>query len=832
MYQTTDKSRSAPARVMIAEDSRTQATRLRMVLEEAGYDVDVATDGAAALEALTGNGPFDLLITDVQMPEMSGFELCRLVKASDGMRDLPVMILTALRDPVDIVNGLSAGADNFLTKPFAEADLLRRVQHLLATRRSASGDDLQIGTQVRFGGRQFTITAEKQQIVNLLISAFEEIVSTNLALEHSRAALREANARVEDYARRLAEGADDRYRQLLQKASDGILVTGEDGLIRECNSRAYEILGRSEAHIIGHRLAELEDTTQDESSSGSQPVGDGPITVRELSIVKGDGSSIRIEATSGELDGQEEESIGIIVIRDVTERHRQTSRLRQAIDAVADSILIVDRTLCVTLANKEARRVIAPGKGTLLGRDLRSFLFRPDGSPLNNEHVVLHNARNRHKRLKPDQGDPIDVEVNTGPLSIDNEPYIVCSFRDITDRLRIEQQIRQSQKLEAIGRLAGGVAHDFNNLLSVINGYADMILAQAGTDSPLHQHAIEIRRAGDSAAAMTRQLLSVGRPGPSSDVDTDLNQVVTSAAGTLVRLAGDTVRVDTDLCDEGSPVRLDPSKIEQVLLNMVVNARDAMPDGGTVTIETRRVTVTPEYASSHIGVEPGPYMRLSITDTGTGMDAETQSHLFEPFFTTKPVGKGTGLGLATVHSIVRQCGGDIRLYSEVGHGTAFHLFFPCVDSPVQVEPQPQAAASEHETEREDDHADREPSGQAILVVDDNQAVRELTVMLLEDAGYNVSTAADGQDALQLLESGLRVELVISDVVMPKMSGRELAGRLRDIAPDLPVLFVSGYTEKGARTNGHIEESIEFLQKPYTATDLRKAVSKALAQRRK
>ncbi|MGE0432119.1 MAG: response regulator [Planctomycetota bacterium] len=810
------------SRILIAEDSRTQASRLRMVLEDAGYHATVAETGESALELLQQQA-FDLLVSDVQMPGMSGFELCRVVKASRTTAGMPVMLLTALRDPVDIVNGLSAGADNFITKPFNEVELLRRVSMLLASR-DASPGDLRLATEVKFAGRQFTITAEKQQIVNLLVSTFEEIVSANAEIEQQRNALREANDRVEEYARRLASDSDGTWRNLLQTASDGILMVDGGGQISEANSRAFEILGRRPDELLGQRLDDFRVESAADSSDWFEPPalsdGHGIETLGELTIERGDARTIRLEVTSGRLQ-EDTRQVRITIIRDITERHRQTRRLRQVIDAVTDSILIVDDSMRIVQCNEEARLVLTPASGILHGSDLRRILTEPDGSPLADDAAP---ARNRHVLASVDGADPLDMEMNTGPLTLDDVEYRVCILRDITERLRSEQRARQAQKLEAIGRLAGGVAHDFNNLLTVINGYADALLRDIQPDDERYQSVIQIRRAGDSAAAMTRQLLSVGQRDTSRPEVTGLNAIIDSLQGTLRRLLGDQNRLDLRLSDGPALVRVDRSHVEQVLLNLVVNARDAMPGGGVVMIETSDIRLGAGKVAGMPNLQPGNYARLVVSDTGLGMDAQTQRHVFEPFFTTKQPGSGsgTGLGLATVHSLVDRAGGAVNLYSEPGKGTAFHIYLPLVEDSPRVEPALPAAPVP------DSAPIAAPADTTILVADDNDAVRMVTVMLLEDAGYNVLVASDGEEAIRIIrEHPGQLDLVVTDVVMPHISGRELANQLRAIRPGVPVMFMSGYTERGAVQNGTIDEGFRYLQKPFAVGELLDAVRAAL-----
>ncbi|MGI9069268.1 MAG: PAS domain S-box protein [Pyrinomonadaceae bacterium] len=373
-----------------------------------------------------------------------------------------------------------------------------------------------------------------------------------------------------------------------------------------------------------------------------------------------------------------------------------------------------------------------------------------------------------------------------------------------------EEQLRQSQKLEAIGQLAGGVAHDFNNLLTVIGGYSSILLNKLAQDSPFRTSVEEIKKASDRAGGLTRQLLAFSRKQILQPKILDLNVVVSDLDKMVRRLIGE----DIDLLAITDPnlgkVKADPGQIEQVLLNLIVNARDAMPGGGKLTIETANAVLSADYALSH-GAGGGPYVMLAVSDTGCGMDSEVEQHVFEPFFTTKVPGKGTGLGLATVYGIVKQSEGHIWLYSELGKGTSFKIYLPCVDELVA----------------DSTNADGKPlvpkGTETLLLVEDEDQVRQIVQAILEQQGYDVLPAANGEEALKLAElHGSKIDLLLTDVVMPQMSGRELAVELTTILPQLKVLYMSGYTDDAIVRHGLLDASLSFIQKPFdAATAVRK-----------
>jgi PAS domain S-box-containing protein len=373
--------------------------------------------------------------------------------------------------------------------------------------------------------------------------------------------------------------------------------------------------------------------------------------------------------------------------------------------------------------------------------------------------------------------------------------------------IQTEEQLRQAQKLEAIGRLASGVAHDFNNILMVQMGYCDLMLEDIRPGEPLHEEITEIAKCAERAAGLSRQLLAFSRKQTLQPRILDLNDVVVATERMLRRLIGEDIDFVTSLSPNLHAVRADPGQIEQVIMNLAVNARDAMPLGGRLTIETANVELGEDYAEGHVGAVPGPHVMLAVTDSGTGMEAATLQRLFEPFFTTKEKGKGTGLGLATVYGIVKQSGGDIWVYSEPGEGTTFKVYLPRVTERLETEARREGAAPAG-------------NGESILVVEDDPALRGLFLKMIASLGFAVESAAGGEEALDLVRSrDLQPRLLITDVVMPGMTGRQLAERLAAIRPEMKVLYTSGYTDGSILHHGVLDGEVAFLQKPFTQRDL-------------
>jgi signal transduction histidine kinase/CheY-like chemotaxis protein len=401
-------------------------------------------------------------------------------------------------------------------------------------------------------------------------------------------------------------------------------------------------------------------------------------------------------------------------------------------------------------------------------------------------------------------------------LGDDGEPLRGVGITlDVTERHTLEGQYQQAQKMEAIGRLAGGIAHDFNNLLTVILGYCELLLVDPDPRDARQADMEEIQKAGERAAGLTRQLLAFSRKQIIEPALLDMNEIIAGMQVMLQRLIGEDVEVVLGLAPDLAIMKADRGQVEQIVMNLAVNARDAMPAGGTLRVETANVELDDNYVKTHITVKPGPYIALTVTDTGVGMTAEVQARVFEPFFTTKDAGRGTGLGLATVHGIVTQGGGSVAAYSEVGRGTSFKVYFPRVAGafPIVDAVPPVARAG--------------PGGQMVLVVEDEEGLRALTKRLLEGQGYRVIVAVSAEDAIGLVERNPDIDVILTDVVMPGASGPELTRQLLTTRPDLRVLYMSGYTEDTIVHHGILAPGIAFLHKPFSSDSLGRKLQEIL-----
>lgn len=434
------------------------------------------------------------------------------------------------------------------------------------------------------------------------------------------------------------------------------------------------------------------------------------------------------------------------------------------------------------------------------------------------EHIPAYETKRKQK-----DGKLIDVSVSISPILIRSGEVIGVSKidHDITRVKLLEEQFRQAQKMEAVGTLAGGVAHDFNNLLTVINGYSELLMRKIPNDDPMRKLLVEIHQAGERAGNMTRQLLAFSRKQMLEPRVLNINAIVTDTTMMLRRLIGEDITLTNVLDPQLRPVRVDPGQIQQILMNLAVNARDAMPQGGRLTVETRHVILDEAYHQLHRETLPGAYAMIAITDTGTGMDEATKVRIFEPFFTTKGEGEGTGLGMAVVHGVVRQSGGFIEVYSELDKGTVFKLYFPLSEAPVSVAADASRVALVMSQGTE-----------TILLVEDEDSVRALSRHILESCGYIVLEASDGMEAVKVAEVHHEtIHLVVTDVVMPLLGGRQLAERLETMRPGLKVLFLSGYTDDAVVRHGILQADVAFLQKPFSPTALAQKVREVLDKKR-
>jgi len=662
-----------PSRILIVDDEHHNRNLLEVMLRPEGFHVTSAATGEEAI-ALVAQHPPDLILLDIMMPGMDGYEVATRIKGALATRNIPIIMVTALDDRAARMLGLSAGAEDFLSKPVDRAELCVRVRNLL--RLKAYGD------------------------------------------------------------------YHDQYSQMLED---------------EVGSRTADLVVRTNT-LQEHATALRRSEERTNYALGAAGMGVWELDVATRRLTWSETMAPLFGLTPQQAPTTAEAFLALI--------HPDDRRL-------------VEDSLATTMRD-----------GTDYEVEFRALW--PDGS-------ARWNA-GQARMVRDSDGTPMRL------LGIGT---------DISDRKSLEAQFRQAQKMEAVGLLAGGVAHDFNNLLTAILGYSTFVIDTFGPQDRRRADMEEVLKAGQRAAVLTRQLLAFSRKQVLQPTSVDLNALVMGIRQMLARLIGETVDLVPILAPDLGTVRADPGQLEQVLMNLVLNARDAMPSGGRLAVETANVELDQSFMLD-VTIHPGSYVLLAVSDNGIGMNEATRQRLFEPFFTTKEHGKGTGLGLATVYGIVKQTGGYIWVYSEPGKGATFKIYLPRVSGDGKV---PDSVVVEEEM----------PAGtETVLVVEDEEAVRLLTRRILERAGYRVFDAANAEQAEALFERhGTVFNLLVTDVIMPGASGPRLFERLARQRPDLKVLYVSGYTGDTIVHQGELAPGVEFLRKPFTADALNRRVREVL-----
>ena len=611
----------------------------------------------------------------------------------------------------------------------------------------------------------------------------------------------------------------------------GIAVSNiADGRVLDVNDEVVHLFGYSREEIIGRTTFELGlwAVLNDRDVLIALSKANGEVYGKEVSFRKkgGDIVPVRFSAHTVQLH---EETMVLSAFVDLTDRKRAEAGLleseqkyRELVDGVRDVIYAASPDGLVTALNDAFEKVTGWTREDWIGKPFIGLIHPEDSAKAVNlfEAVLLDTPRPEisQLRVRTKDGKSVIGEFHTSTQRKDGK--VVGMFgivRDVTERLSLEAQLHQAQKMEAVGRLAGGVAHDFNNVLTAILGYCELVLADLDPHDTRREDISEIQKAGNRAAGLTRQLLAFSRKQIIEPTQLDLNAIAADIRAMLEdathrgRRGGRVAPPSRAGLGEG----YDHGQVEQVILNLAVNARDAMPHGGKLMIATANVDLDEDYAAAHPGVTVGAYVALTVSDTGTGMTPDVQARLFEPFFTTKSVGKGTGLGLATVHGIVARGGGSVGVYSELGKGTSFTVYFPRMDAVEATVEAPRPVARPRS------------GGETILVVEDVSALRELATRLLERQGYKVLVAASAEDALRVFDANASIDVLLTDVVMPGASGPELTSQLIKQRPSLKVIYMSGYTEETIVQHGILNPGIAFLNKPFSSDGLGRKIRDVL-----
>jgi PAS domain S-box/PAS domain S-box/PAS domain S-box len=949
--------------ILIVEDSPTQAEQLKHLLEQNGHKVLEAASGKQALALLDKHTPA-LVISDIVMPEMDGYELCRQIKSVKSKDDIPVILLTSLSSAEDVLDGLECGADNFITKPYSEEYLLSHVEQIIASRKLFKNERVRVGIEIMFGGKRRFVTADQQQMLSLLISTYEEAVRKNAELVKTQNMFKALNERLEDKVEeRTAElrQSEASYRILFEQAADIILqleITAEDmPVIREANGAALRLLGYERDELIGKPVTFINVAPDDYKIivERRQNVLSGIGTLFEAKHRCKDGTVRDFECSAAEMQVGPK-TFAITVERDVTERKQMEETFRESeqkyrnlVDGASEAILVAQDGM-LKFVNHKTAKLTGRSELELMAKPFPEFIYPDDrkmvvdnyvkrikGEPIpsiyefrlltvggtakwveinadmidwkgkpatlnfltditerkkeeenlrrlatvvldSNDAITISDFEGRitawnhgaemmygytekealQKSIRhltpPDReeeqkdftrrlmagekitsletlrvtkdGRILNIWMTVTKLVDDTgKPIGIASTeRDITERKRLEKeaiglqaQLLQAQKMEAVGTLAGGVAHDFNNLLTAISGYISLAMMKIDESDPVHRDLKQAGIAAGRAGNVVRQLLLFSRKQPAVELfSLNFNDTVNNLIKMLKRLIGEDVAIETELAPDLWTIKGDEGNIEQVIMNLVVNARDAMPHGGAITIRTQNAHIDEEYCKTRKDARPGAFACMSITDTGTGMDSGTMEHIFEPFFTTKEVGKGTGLGLSVVFGIVKQHEGWIVVESRPGGGTTFKIYLP--SSYVKI------VRKTTEKIRMDEYKGK---GERILLVEDQDEVRGLAIDVLKGNGYAVFPAENAQKARELFaqEKG-GFDLVFSDVVLPDVSGIRLFEEL-NTGRDLRVLFSSGYSDDKAGLGIIKEKNYRFLQKPYSVQALLVAIREVL-----
>jgi two-component system cell cycle sensor histidine kinase/response regulator CckA len=708
--------------------------------------------------------------------------------------------------------------DELIGRPVSFIDAAPDASHVIASRRQnilfKTGTTFEVKHRCKDGTiRDFECSVTEMQIGSKTYAvSVERDVTDRKRAEHDR------------------EASETRYRRLFESAKDGILILDADtGKIMDVNPFLTELTGYSHEVFLGKHLWEIGPFRDIAASKTSLAELQSKQYVRyeHLPLETRDGRKIAVEFVSNvyRVDNQ---SVIQCNIRDITERKRAEKelletqqRMESVLEITKTGLDIIDREFNLIYVDPGWQKVY----GNPAGRKCHEYfmgLQKPCAACAIPKAIETRQIQVTEETL-PRENNRV-VEVHTIPFQDASGQWMVAELNvDVTARKRAEKklqetqgQLLQAQKMEAVGRLAGGVAHDFNNILTVILGYAETLL-RASKDADPHRKPIEeIRNAGQRAAGLTRQLLAFSRRQILEPRVLNLGDVVRNLEPMLRRLIGEDIDLRTALPAGLGRVKADPGQIEQVLMNLAVNARDAMAEGGKLTIDAANADLDEDYAGRRPEAKPGRYVMLAVTDDGAGMTPEIQRRLFEPFFTTKEQGRGTGLGLSTVYGIVKQSGGHIAVYSEVGRGTTFKIYLPRVEEAAEPISRPRMPAV--------------PSRgtETILVAEDEKGVRDLLRILLQENGYTVLDAADGEQALRVCERHAGpLHLLISDVVMPEMGGKQLAERLRKLRPGLKILFTSGYTANAIVHQGILDPGIAFIYKPYDLNALLAKVREVL-----
>lgn len=838
-------------KILIIDDDAISRRLYVSLLAAQGHSVLEAGDGRQGLETAQAELP-DLVISDIVMPTMNGYEFVRRLRGLPKHARTPVILSSSsLLEPEARALGTACGVSFFILKPFQANQALATVEEALHADSSqmqvtvppdAHCDPIPLLLYAYFEkAKKLDASMQLASLVQVGIDLAQP-QKTGALLEIALAAARKlteakfAAAGIfegpgtqpkilvlsgfdETIAAQLRQSpfSTSFLRELLEsklpsrvfnppEESLSVFLPPFHPLVRSILAAPLHLRDR----VYGWMLVAEKTAAQaftDEDERMLQALASQTITSYQ--------SAQRFRSIQEHTEDLEVE---------IEQRKRAENRFRMLLETSPTAIVISDGTGKIEDVNAESLRMFGYSREELIGQDIEILVPKR----LRDAHIGHRSLYSSDPRQRPvstgmelfavrKDGTEFPVEIGLGPLATKDGVLVSANIIDISARKRMESHLRLSQRMESVGRLAGGVAHDFNNLLTVILGNADVVIDLLPPDSPVIPKLEVIRKAGASAADLTRQLLAFGRQQMLQPRILELPEIMKKTEALLRRLIGENIELQISIDPQVGCIKEDPGQIEQVLLNLAVNARDAMPKGGRLTIEACNVELEESYQKQRPTVTPGSYVMLAVSDTGCGIDRETQLRIFEPFFTTKEVGKGTGLGLATVYGIVKQGGGYIWVYSEVAQGTVFKIYLPRVSQAAQP--------------AKPEQADAESGGrETILLAEDSEPLRSMARDYLESIGYSVLEAASGQDALQrATEFSGTIDLLLTDVVMPGMSGPELAHQIASLRPEVKVIFTSGYTDDAITRQGILDATVAFIQKPYRPKALSRKIREVLSE---
>ena len=878
--------------ILVVEDSPTQAEQLRHLLESSGYTVTAAANGKQALAAVQERKPA-LIISDIVMPEMDGYELCRHLKADESLKEIPVILLTALSDPREVIKGLGCGADNFVTKPYSEKFLVSRIQNIFANQDLRKERISQISIEIFFAGQKHLITSDRLQILDLLLSSFENAVQKSHELDQANKELTKTQLELKILNEELEERVKERTQRIKRLNLLLHSIRDVNQLIVKENDRDRLIQGACDNLIktrgyYGAWLALIEENGRvgtavqagieegfpamiDKLKQGEiawcirraikQPevvvlapeavecvdcplVGTCADKTRAIARLEYKGrvyGSLTVTIPAERAMDEEERSLFGEVAGDIAfalygieveaRRKKAEEALKESqqyarglIEASLDSLVTISAEGKIAGVNHAMELITGLSRKEIIGTDFSSYFSDPDAAKrvyqqaFRDNHVQDYSLEIKHRDGRVA---PVLCNASIYKDAQGRAAGVFAAARDITEFKRaegekgkLEDQLQQAQKTEAIGTLAGGIAHDFNNILTAVIGFTEIAAADAPQGSSLERNLQQVLKAGTRAKDLVKQILTFSRQTEQELRPVQVRLIAREALKLLRASLPTTIEIRQDIRSD-SAMLADPTQIHQILMNLCTNAGHAMQEkGGVLEVSLADVELGPDFTPGHPDISPGHYLKLTVSDTGHGMDPSTTERIFDPYFTTKDKGGGTGLGLSVVHGIVESCGGTITVYSEPGKGTVFHVYLPII---------------EREAEPEVDVEEKLATGtERILFIDDEQLLVNMGRQMLESLGYKVVTRTSSFEALELFKKQRdKFDLVITDMTMPGMTGEELAKDVLKVRPDIPVLLCTGFsatmTEEKAKAIG----IRAFIMKPFLRRDMAKIIRKVL-----